>query len=139
MKELKVFLAAPLFSESEQSFNSKVAKTLRKNGFKVWVAQEAPFISKGTKEEKKSIFEGDVEAIRNSDAVVAILDGIEVESGVAFEIGYAHCLRKPIIGFKTDYRTFSKIEDINLILEVPLIKICRTIEEVISSLESLKV
>jgi nucleoside 2-deoxyribosyltransferase len=102
------------------------------------MAQEAPFISKGTKEEKKSIFDGDVKAIRNSDVVVAILDGIEVESGVAFEIGYAYCLGKPIIGLKTDYRTFSKIEDINLILEVPLIKICRTIEEVILTLKEFR-
>ena len=119
MKKLNIFLAAPLFNDRERDFNSKVAKVLRDNGLKVWMAQEAPFISKGTDEEKRAIFEGDVKALKESDVVVAILDGIEVESGVAFEMGYACCLGKPIIGLKTDYRTFSSIEEVNLMLKVP--------------------
>lgn len=135
MEKLNIFLAAPLFNERERDFNSKVAKILRDNGFNVWLAQEAPFISKGTDEEKRAIFNGDIKALKESDVVVAVLDGIEIESGVAFEIGYAHCLGKPIIGLKTDYRTFSKIEEINLILEVPMIKICHKIEKVLSTLK----
>lgn len=135
MKKLNTFLAAPLFNDSERDFNSKVAKVLRNNGFNVWMAQEAPFISQGTDEEKKAIFERDIKALRNSDVVVAILDGIEIESGVAFEIGFACCLGKPTIGIKTDYRTFSNIEEINLMLEVPIIKICNKITEVLSILK----
>ncbi len=67
--------------------------------------------------------------------VVAVLDGVEVDAGVAFEIGYAKAIGKPIIGLKTDYRTFSKIEEINLMLEVSLVKICRNIDEVLDSLQ----
>jgi len=132
---MRLFLAAPLFDEAERAFNARIAQTLRKNGYDVWIAQEAPFIEEGTAEEKRRIFNGDIEAIKSSDAVVAVLDGIDVESGVAFELGYAHCLGKPIIGLKTDYRTFSKIEEVNLMLEVPMLKICAELGEVMALLK----
>jgi len=102
---MKVFLAAPLFSEAEREFNSQTAKRLRENGFEVWLAQEASFIQQGIHKENKTIYEGDILALKTSDALVAILDGVDVDAGVAFEIGYAKALGKPIIGLKTDYRT----------------------------------
>jgi len=133
---MRIFLAAPLFSESEREFNEKVARELRKAGLEVWMAQEAPFIKDGTDEEKRSIYEEDTTALKNSDAVVAALDGIDVEAGVAFEIGYAAALGKPIIGLKTDYRTFSRIENINLMLELSMRGIYGSTKEVIEALRS---
>jgi len=135
---LNVFLAAPLFNKSERDFNKRLASRLRLSGFNVWMAQEAPFITHGSPEEKKRIFESDLEALRKSDVVVAVLDGRDVDSGSAFEIGYAYAFSKPIIGLKTDYRTFSRIEEVNLMLEVPLVKLCRSVEEVIDALELIR-
>jgi nucleoside 2-deoxyribosyltransferase len=135
---MKVFLATPLFNEAEREFNSKIAKRLREKGFEVWLAQEAPFIKQGTHKEKKTIYEGDISAMKASDIVVAVLDGMEVDSGVAYEMGYAKALGKPIIGLKTDYRTFSEMEEVNLMLEVPLIKICKSVDEVIDSLRKIR-
>ena len=135
---MKVFLAAPLFSEAERGFNAKIAKRLREKGFEVWLAQETSFIQHDTHKEKTAIYEGDISALNASDAVVAILDGAEVDAGVAYEMGYAKALEKPIIGLKTDYRTFSGMEEVNLMLEVPLIKICKSIEEVIGLLSKIK-
>ena len=135
---MKVFLAAPLFSEAEREFNSKIAKRLREKGFEVWLAQETSFIQHDTHKEKKAIYEGDVLALNGSDVVVAILDGTEVDAGVAYEMGYAKALEKPIIGLKTDYRTFSGMEEVNLMLEVPLIEICKNANEVIDLLSRLK-
>ena len=135
MIHLRVFLSAPLFNESERDFNSKIAKKLRENGFKVWLAQENPFIKEDTREEKNRIYKQDISALKESNILVAILDGISVDTGVAFEVGYADALGKPIIGLKTDYRTFSRMEKVNLILEVPMIKICENVDEVIDSLK----
>jgi len=134
---MKVFLAAPLFSEAERDFNSKVAKKLRAKGFEVWLAQESPFIHEGTSKEKEKIYEEDVSALKACDVVVAVLDGVEVDSGVAFEMGYAVALGKPVIGLKTDYRAFSKMEDVNLMLGVPLIKLCSSIEQVLDELKNI--
>ena len=134
---MKVFLASPLFSDAEREFNSNLAKSLRENGFEVWLAQEAPFIQKGIHKEKKTIYEGDILALKTSDVVVAVLDGINVDAGVAYEMGYAKALGKPIVGLKTDYRTFSKMEEVNLMLEVPLVKLCKNVDEVIDSLSKI--
>lgn len=135
---MKVFIAAPLFSEGERVFNSKVAQKLRAVGFKVWVAQESYELQENLPQEKKRIYECDISALKKSDVIVAILDGIEVDSGVAYELGFAKDLNKPLIGIKTDHRTFSKIEEVNLMLEVSLIRICKTIPEVIETLNQIK-
>jgi len=46
-----------------------------------------------------------VAELSRCDMVVALLDGADVDSGVAFEIGYARGLGKPVLGVRTDYRT----------------------------------
>ncbi|MCC6793423.1 MAG: nucleoside 2-deoxyribosyltransferase [Thermomicrobiales bacterium] len=42
--------------------------------------------------------------IREADGMVAVLDGIDVDSGTAAEIGYAYGLGKRIYGLRTDFR-----------------------------------
>jgi nucleoside 2-deoxyribosyltransferase len=44
------------------------------------------------------------ERIRGCDAVVAVLDGVDVDSGTASEIGFAYALGKCVHGLRTDFR-----------------------------------
>ena len=44
-------------------------------------------------------------SLRDCDAVLALLDGTDVDSGVAAEIGFAAALGKPVVGFRLDFRT----------------------------------
>lgn len=53
----------------------------------------------------KDIFEGNLSFIRQADLVIANLNpfrGQEMDSGTAFEIGYAHALGKEIWGYLDD-------------------------------------
>jgi nucleoside 2-deoxyribosyltransferase len=50
------------------------------------------------------IFRLCVQGVVECDALVAVLDGADADSGTAFEVGYAHALGKPIVGVRTDYR-----------------------------------
>ena len=43
-------------------------------------------------------------AIDQCDLVFAVLDGVDVDSGTAAEIGYAFAKGKPIIGYRGDFR-----------------------------------
>lgn len=43
-------------------------------------------------------------AIDSCDALVAVLDGVDVDSGTAAEIGYAYAREKPIVGYRGDFR-----------------------------------
>lgn len=45
-----------------------------------------------------------LDQIRSADVLVAWLDGQEVDSGTAIEIGYAAALGTPCIGLRTDLR-----------------------------------
>jgi nucleoside 2-deoxyribosyltransferase len=44
------------------------------------------------------------EMIDSADAVVAILDGVDVDSGTAAEIGYAYARKVRVYGLRTDFR-----------------------------------
>jgi nucleoside 2-deoxyribosyltransferase len=44
------------------------------------------------------------ELIQRSAGVLAVLDGVDVDSGTAAEIGYAAALGKPVIGWRSDLR-----------------------------------
>lgn len=44
------------------------------------------------------------ERIDKSDGVLAILDGVDVDSGTAAEIGYAFAKGKRVYGLRTDFR-----------------------------------
>lgn len=52
----------------------------------------------------KLIAENNSKAIENSDSMIAVLDGTDVDSGTAAEIGYAAALNKKICGYRGDFR-----------------------------------
>jgi nucleoside 2-deoxyribosyltransferase len=57
-------------------------------------------------------------AIDRSDMVFAILDGVDVDSGTAAEIGYACAKGKPILGYRGDYRLSADNEGAMVNLQV---------------------
>ncbi len=57
-------------------------------------------------------------AIARCQAVVAILDGVDVDSGTAAEIGFAFAKRKRIIGYRGDFRLASDNEGLVVNLQV---------------------
>ncbi len=132
----RIFLAGPLFSEAERNYNASIATRLRSEGFEVWLAQEKGIVKQGTSAEKEYLFKEDLEGLRGSEVILAILDGTDVDAGTAFELGYAHALGKPLYGLKTDYRSFSPVENVNLMIEVPVRQIFRNLDEFIAALKS---
>ncbi len=76
--------------------------------------------------------------INKSDLMVAILDGVDVDSGVAVEIGYAFS-KMPIIGYRSDIReSGSNIAQIvNLQVEHFIEKSGGTIVKSLSELEEI--
>ena len=51
-----------------------------------------------------SLGRANAEMIEASDGVFAVLDGPDVDSGTAAEIGYAAALGRPIVGWRSDFR-----------------------------------
>ena len=61
----------------------------------------------------------DLEMVRTCAAVLACLDGPQVDDGTSIEIGYAHHAHKLIVGLRTDIRCSSDNEAamVNLMVE----------------------
>jgi nucleoside 2-deoxyribosyltransferase len=96
----KLYLAGPLFTLAEQSFNVEVARFLEGAGFEVWLPQE----HEPRRKTARAIFQMDVKALDWADMVVAWMDGPDPDSGTAWECGYAYAKGKPIVCYRTDFR-----------------------------------
>mgnify|MGYP001148760544 CR=1 FL=1 len=139
---MKIFIAGPLFSQAEREFNLKVDEKLRKHGFETFLPQRDvgkldDLLTKEGERAYRTIFERDLKGLDQADAVVAILDGPDVDSGTAFEVGYAFSKGKPVIGLKTDMRVFAKDEELNNMLAQGIRALARNSDEVVSELKKL--
>ena len=57
-------------------------------------------------------------AIDRCDLVFAVLDGVDVDSGTASEIGYAFARGKPIVGYRGDFRLSADNDGLMVNLQV---------------------
>jgi nucleoside 2-deoxyribosyltransferase/predicted secreted protein len=130
-----LYLAAPLFSEAERAYNLSIAVHLRNNFFDVYLPQEAGDDSPTrNKEEQVRIFSENVIALENADIIVAAIDGADVDSGTAWEMGYACALGKPVTALRTDFRRAGQEELVNLMLEQSSL-VVRSKEELVQKLK----
>lgn len=119
---MQVYFAAPLFCAAELAFNDRVADRLETAGFEVFLPQrdgmETTDIEDRADVDSKAemmdaIFELDRSQVVDADVVTAVLDGRTVDEGVALEIGLANAWEIPVVGLRTDRRTFGEDEPVN--------------------------
>jgi len=118
---MKVYVAGPLgFSEAGRAFHAgSVLPALRGLNCEVldpWTLTEqtkvdavlampyGPQRRDAWRRLNHEIAENNRAAIDRCDLVFAVLDGVDVDSGTAAEIGYAFARGKPIIGYRGDLR-----------------------------------
>ena len=63
----------------------------------------------------KALYKRCMKEIAEADIVLALLDGADADSGVAFEVGMARGRGKPVLGVRTDYRQL-QIKGLNVML-----------------------
>jgi nucleoside 2-deoxyribosyltransferase len=98
----QIYFAGPLFTNAEREWNEKLVTMLKNDlsNFKFWFPQEEI----GTETDPKKIFNLCTNAIKDSDIILAIMDGPDPDSGTCFECGYAYGLGKTIYTVRTDFR-----------------------------------
>jgi nucleoside 2-deoxyribosyltransferase len=118
---MKIYTAGPLgFSEVGRAFHKDIIlKTLRDLGHEPldpWTLTDPAKIDAVLKlpygiERRDAWRKLNVEiggnnraAIDRCDAVFVVLDGVDVDSGSAAEVGYAFAKGKPILGYRGDFR-----------------------------------
>ena len=131
---MKIYLASPLgFAESTRAFMVDLAARLREHAtvLNPWDKTGLgelyiPVPHLPTHEERLArwreintlIGAANATDIREADTIVAVLDGIDVDSGTAAEIGYGYGLGKRIYGLRTDFRQSGENEGALVNLQV---------------------
>ena len=104
---MKAYLANGLFSIGDRYVNERIAAELRKaiGGIELYVPQENDAINdKSAYADSLAIAAADLAHLEESDVLIAVLDGVEVDSGVAAEIGVFSTFNRPIIALFSDVR-----------------------------------
>jgi nucleoside 2-deoxyribosyltransferase len=141
LASMKLYLAGPVFSGAERTWNADVAQGLRDGGHEVYLPQDQ---DQGL--DAAGFFTTDVEGIDWADALVAIMDGPDPDSGTAWECGYAYG-KKPTVLVRTDIRTgtgsgapynLMLTEAATTRLDLPLATTSRVVAEVLDALRRLE-
>lgn len=96
---MKLYLASPLFTDFEKSMVKTSAKFLRDKGYEVYVPMKHQIEDAWTLPNHiwgRAVFDEDIKAIRECDAVVCIYYGLYSDSGTAWECGFAYGIGKPV-------------------------------------------
>ena len=104
---MKIYFANALFSQAELNYNAQLAAKIRQldQTIDLYLPQENNSINdKQAYADSKMIAQADTEKLLASDLMVAVLDGLSIDNGVASEIGVAYAKEIPIIGLYTDTR-----------------------------------
>jgi nucleoside 2-deoxyribosyltransferase len=132
---MRIYIAGPLgFSEAGRHFYYKsLIPSIRRLGIQVldpWKLTSKRKIARviampyGSRKKRawrllnKEIGANNCAAIDRCDALVAVLDGTDVDSGTAAEVGYAFAKAKPIIGYRGDFRLSADNESAKINLQV---------------------
>jgi nucleoside 2-deoxyribosyltransferase len=102
----RIYWANALFSEADRKFNEASVTLVRAAGYSVFLPQEA--FSGDADPTNEEIFRVDTMELQSCDIVVACLDQLPIDSGVACEIGVAYGTNIPVIGLYTDIRSRRK-------------------------------
>ena len=112
--KIRIYLAGALFSIAEINYNIALKVHIENTIQNVIVflpQDECKDLSLS-----KDIYNKCVEGVENSDVIVAVCEGTDVDSGTAFEIGMSKALKKPIILIRSDFRNRGDDFSYNLML-----------------------
>lgn len=99
---MRLYFAGPLFTQAERDWNRRIASRLVDLGHDVFLPQEE--VKSLGALQADAIFQVDIGGVRSADAVIAVLDGADPDSGTSFECGLAYGLGIPIVVLRTDFR-----------------------------------
>ena len=134
-----IYQAGPLFCEAELAFHRRLAERLREAGHTVtWAGEELSEaqIEAAGPDAPHLIFTTGREGVNHCTAVVALLDGQQVDDGTAWEIGYAYAKGIPVYGLRTDARHVGETQynHVNSMIEGGLTAFAHSVDALVAML-----
>ena len=114
MAQFSLYMAGPLFTLAERIHNLRLAEALQAcdASLRCILPQlRAVELLPNLKAVAADCFA----QVECADAVIVNADGADADSGTAVELGYARALKRPIIVYRTDFRSL-EVDGVNLML-----------------------
>ena len=134
MSTPRIYIAGPLFTPGDRWYLERVDALCRGLGYRTYLPHRDAGLadrSQGT----RFFFARDLEALEDIQLVVAVLHGTDVDSGTAWETGYAFARGIPIFGLIEDTRVPDPDNLLNPMIRHSLTALCRTPEELAATLK----
>src|SRR3989338_1861662 len=113
---MKVYIAGRLCTDSERNLLEEVDELCKSLSLNTFLPHRDVGLAEGIKDVDK-IFGGDIiQGLKDCNLVVAVLDGLHVGAGTAWELGYAYAKGIPTIGLKTDEPIKNALEYLSAII-----------------------
>ena len=127
---MKAYIAGKLSTENERSLLEKVDVLCKSLKIKTFLPHRDAGICKSM-DQVQETFEKDIkEGFQKVDLIIALLDGLHIGAGTAWELGYAYAKGIKTIGLKTDEPLEETLEQLSAILIASM--------PIVTSLEELK-
>jgi len=128
-----VYISGPLFTPAERSYLEQIDNLCQKIGLFTYLPHRDVGFDPAREKQAKHYFDQDLWMLQNSHCVVAVINGADIDSGTAWEIGFSYSSGKHLIGIREDIRDV----EINPMLICTLI-LTRSLEELHSELVTWK-
>jgi nucleoside 2-deoxyribosyltransferase len=99
-----IYVAGPLFTAAERAFLEELAGAVEAAGFQTYLPHRDGGLAPADKRNTRALYDADIRALGACQAIVAVLNGTDVDSGTAFEIGYGVARGLPVLGLYDDVR-----------------------------------
>jgi nucleoside 2-deoxyribosyltransferase len=99
-----IYIAGGLFTSSERSYLEKLDKICRLLGFDTYLPHREAGLFRVDTFDAQKIFKEDVAPLNKAKLLVAVIGGPDLESGTAWEIGYAYAHGVPVFCIVDDIR-----------------------------------
>lgn len=110
-----IYIAGPLFSQAERDFlvrmTDELSRVTELDPITDFFLPHRDAGDIGVAGTRTDIFSEDLRRLEEASILVALLEGPDVDSGTAVEVGYAYARGKKILGLLTDFRAYSQGQD----------------------------
>lgn len=134
----KIYIAGALFSSSERANLESIDTLCKELGFSTYLPHRDGGLFIRDDNNSASFFIADRDNIDTSEIIIAVLNGIDIDSGTSWEIGYGYSRKKTIIGYLEDIRIYNPNRQLNPMILNSLNHLADKIDSLKEILKTLK-
>ena len=108
------YIAGPLFNEMEREYLEKIDAICRKIGINTYLPHRDAGLQNHSNADK--LYKMDIDVLERTKLIIANLNGVDVDAGTAFELGYCFAKGKILLGIHTDSRFLEPFSEVNLMI-----------------------